>query len=89
MTDHIDRLTAFEQGHITDTIKKMAGDLRRSADALDRTATDERLTDLWRVQNAWSEIRNMNSNLRVDILIASLGRLLEIEHERLDSADDA
>ena len=78
MDPHNERLRAFERQHIIDTIAKMATDLRRAADALDRVAKDERYDDASRANTAWGEIRNLNSNLRVDILISSLGRLIEV-----------
>lgn len=78
MDPHNERLRAFERQHIIDTIAKMATDLRRAADALDRAAKDERYDDASRANTAWGEIRNLNSNLRVDILISSLGRLIEV-----------
>lgn len=84
MTDHESRIRAFNEKHIAETIAKMADQLRRSADALERVAKDPRSTAAWRSQEAWSEIRSLNSNLRVDILISTLGGMIE-SHERLDA----
>lgn len=79
MTDeHADRLHSAESKHIASTISRMAEDLRRTAEALDRIAADDRYEDATRASFAWSELRGMNSNLRVDILISSLGRQIEI-----------
>lgn len=83
MDDHVMRMLAFENEHIIETIQRMAGDLRKAADTLDRIAGRPGSTPGWRAQEAWGEIRNTNSNLRVDILISSLTRMAE-----LHAADD-
>jgi len=88
MTTNIEQSIAFQEEHISETIKTMANQLRRYADALDRIAKRPGSRPGWRASEAWSEIKAMNLNLRVDVLFSTLDALIGLEQERSSRETD-